>query len=112
MIENANAIVMILCFCVSLLLIMPRKKRQDELLESVKNIFIDAGEKSSDIYQCVNFARQYYRARTCVLIITYLIQDPIASIFDTLFGKENKCMYSVMLIQRHVVPPWYHADVT
>jgi hypothetical protein len=51
-------------------------------------------------------------ARTCVSIITYLIQDiPIARIFDTLFGKENKCMCSVMLIQRHGVPSWYPADV-
>ena len=35
-------------------------KRQRRFEGSTNVVFIDAGGKSSDIYQCVNFARQYY----------------------------------------------------
>jgi hypothetical protein len=57
--KHTNAILMRLCVRALLKL----RKEQSELLEDSekKVIFIDAGGgKSSDIYQCVNFARQYY----------------------------------------------------
>jgi hypothetical protein len=63
--KYANALLMRLCVRASLLSTMMSKKEQSELLEeeeyAKKVIFIDAGggKSSSNIYQCVYFARQY-----------------------------------------------------
>ena len=50
--QYTNAILMRLCVRALM------SKRQGGF-ESTNVIFIDAGEKSSDVYQCVDFARQY-----------------------------------------------------
>lgn len=61
------SLLMRLCVRASLLSTMMSKIEQSELLEeeeeyAKKVIFIDAGggKSSSDIYQCIYFARQYY----------------------------------------------------
>jgi hypothetical protein len=56
--KYTNAFLMRLCVRA---LISKRQRSGGAFEESTKVIiFIDAGGKSSDVYQCVNFARQYY----------------------------------------------------
>jgi|Kansoi200Nextera_1026148.scaffolds.fasta_scaffold03876_1 hypothetical protein len=63
--------------------------------ESTNVIFIDAGEKSSDVYQCVDFARQYGLDKEMVLhsiLVTraftiYQLADLLITNYQELFSN-------------------------
>jgi hypothetical protein len=86
--QYTNAILMRLCVRALM------SKRQGGF-ESTNVIFIDAGEKSSDVYQCVDFARQYGLDKEMVLhsiLVTraftiYQLADLLITNYQELFSN-------------------------
>ena len=86
--QYTNAILMRLCVRALM------SKRQGGF-ESTNVIFIDAGEKSSDVYQCVDFERQYGLDKEMVLhsiLVTraftiYQLADLLITNYQELFSN-------------------------